>query len=752
MSEITLSGCTPEPLMSYLKALGVFRLVAEQKDPSAKLSWKNGTAVLHTTLDREGLMRFLLDEYKPTPIVGPWGARSGFFPGSSESSAREALNAIAEGAANALRLRPFAEMITGVRRVLTRLGFTEKAKDDDKLRLLRECRNELNDHLIPWLDTAYILTEEGRKFPPLLGTGGNEGSGSYVSTFAQTVVNLIVRGQSAGGVDTALFGMFESQLGGLAVGHFDPGALGGPNGTQGVSGGGGANPWDYLLGIEGSLLFAGAAARRYGADAVGKAAYPFCVEPVAVGYASESDVEAGEKTRAELWLPLWDTPTSLGEVSRLFAEGRAQLGRRQAKNAVEFALALSMLGVSRGLTSFVRYAFVMRYGLSYFAAPLGRVPVKIRPDARLLDEPPIAAWIDKLRLACREKDKTPARYQTALRNIDRAMFAFANRSQTDDSADAGYLLDVLRAVGRAERTLANGLRFSQEKYLRPLAGLSLDWLLQAKPGDAWRTFRLAASLASILAARGTDLGPIRVHLESVEVSGEWVKWSAGSTSAVWSAQPLIHNLSAVLLRRALESEQNALLGVSLRSRLFAPLADVVAFLHSDDANDEEFIDLLFGLIGLAWTDADWFTANRDRIRATFPESFPDVLPPEFAAVRLTAQEVKLVADRGKWRMAEREESPTLTLKPDLRVHHRLARGSGREQAVTEAVEFAGRRLHADQLSNLFGPRRKLRSTLRTDPSRLAAACLFPLSRASLARLVNTIVDSRSIPEELSSEN
>ena len=33
MPEIMLHGCTPEPLMSYLKALGILRLVAEQADP-----------------------------------------------------------------------------------------------------------------------------------------------------------------------------------------------------------------------------------------------------------------------------------------------------------------------------------------------------------------------------------------------------------------------------------------------------------------------------------------------------------------------------------------------------------------------------------------------------------------------------------------------------------------------------------------------------------------------------------------------
>jgi hypothetical protein len=42
MPELILHGCTPEPLMSYLKALGILRLVAEQADPEARGAWRAG--------------------------------------------------------------------------------------------------------------------------------------------------------------------------------------------------------------------------------------------------------------------------------------------------------------------------------------------------------------------------------------------------------------------------------------------------------------------------------------------------------------------------------------------------------------------------------------------------------------------------------------------------------------------------------------------------------------------------------------
>ena len=50
----------------------MFRLVAEQKDPEARGAWSGGYFCLHTWLDVEELVRFFLDEYRPTPVLAPW--------------------------------------------------------------------------------------------------------------------------------------------------------------------------------------------------------------------------------------------------------------------------------------------------------------------------------------------------------------------------------------------------------------------------------------------------------------------------------------------------------------------------------------------------------------------------------------------------------------------------------------------------------------------------------------------------------
>ncbi len=57
--EHVLHGCAPVPLAGYLKALGVFRLVAEQADPDAHGFWRDERFVLRTRLTEDELVRFL---------------------------------------------------------------------------------------------------------------------------------------------------------------------------------------------------------------------------------------------------------------------------------------------------------------------------------------------------------------------------------------------------------------------------------------------------------------------------------------------------------------------------------------------------------------------------------------------------------------------------------------------------------------------------------------------------------------------
>jgi CRISPR-associated protein Csx17 len=74
-----LWGLRPDALATYLAALGVFRLLAEQRDAEVRALWRDEHFALVTTLDWAEIERFFVSDYAPTPILSPWNMESGFF-------------------------------------------------------------------------------------------------------------------------------------------------------------------------------------------------------------------------------------------------------------------------------------------------------------------------------------------------------------------------------------------------------------------------------------------------------------------------------------------------------------------------------------------------------------------------------------------------------------------------------------------------------------------------------------------------
>ena len=109
MPELVLHGCGATPLGAYLKALAVLRLVSDQVDSTAQAHWSGDHFHLNSLLDRDGLLRFFLETYQPTPIVAPWNGGSGFFPKDNS----EALNAIAT--CSSAQFAPYRETIIAAR-------------------------------------------------------------------------------------------------------------------------------------------------------------------------------------------------------------------------------------------------------------------------------------------------------------------------------------------------------------------------------------------------------------------------------------------------------------------------------------------------------------------------------------------------------------------------------------------------------------------------------------------------------------
>ncbi|WP_437485738.1 type I-U CRISPR-associated protein Csx17 [Sorangium sp. So ce1014] len=584
-----LAGCTPEPIAGYLKALGVHRAVAHQADRGARTRWNSGRFELVTSLDRDGLTRFFLEAYAPSPIIAPWNGGSGFYP----KDTKDGIEPLSSSPAD--RFAAYREAIAAGRAIVA--ARAESPKGEEKLEMIRACRRAWPEAMLAWLDAAVVLAGDVARYPALLGTGGNDGRLDFTNNRMQRVVELIdpatgdPRPAARPLLAAALFGEPAPGLERRAVGQFLPGNAGGPNQASGYMGESLVNPWDFVLLLEGALLLPVAAVRRLESSGLVQAAAPFAVRARAGGYASACAVDEGNQ-RGEQWMPLWDGAATLAEVRALFAEGRlvASANKRQAGHAIDAARAVSGLGVARGVREFVRFGYIERNGQANLAVPLGRWTVEAGDRAgapersRLLDE--IDPWVEGLR-SVSQGDGAPAALGRALRRVEAAMLAVCR----DVSPERWQRL--LLGLAEAESALVSRPKVAAAApWLGPIPPLSPAWWRAADDGSA--ELRIAAAIASqtgpVGRAGANEIGPIRAHCLPLDPRSGFRRLAYGAEGlmrdprVVWTGRDLADDLAAVAQRRIIEAPLHGAHAFPLRGRAYASLDDVALFL--DGALDE----------------------------------------------------------------------------------------------------------------------------------------------------------------------
>jgi len=746
--EVELAGCTPEPLMSYLKALGVLRLVSEQADPEATACWRNEVLVLRSKFDGEGLVKFFTHQYRPTPIIGPWAGGSGFFGKDN----RKAVDTLA--ACQSPRMAAYRDVIQAARRILAEQDVPDKPTEKTKEKLLRRYRREMPDEFVWWMDAALVLQSEGQVFAPVLGTGGNDGRLDFTQNFMQRLVELKLHQDKPSSKSNtllrhSLLGVPTQGLGKAAVGQFAPGRAGGPNATQGMEGDATDNPWDFVLMLEGALMLAGSVVRRIGVHSTDKAAFPFTVRSRPVGEASPSEDELSA-SRGELWLPLWSRLVTRAELGALFSEGRAEASGRPARDSVDFARAVAGLGIDRGIRSFVRFGFLKRSGKAYLATAMDRFRVPERPPTSLGLIEAVDGWIEIYRRAASAKE-TPARFKAALRRIESAIFAYCRYGRRED------MQAVLIALGAAERELAltAGQRGGKE-ICRPAARLSPQWIEATFDGS--RDYTLALALAGIHDPEN-KLPSIRSNIEPVAFEKRRWVWQESGPHVVWNTADLPTNMAAVLERRLMDGARAGCEHLRLESWHRASLDVVSAFL-AGDVDFRRVEELLWGLMLI-----DHQRNYPAKLRAAKMESAIP-LPREYALLKLLflprplARQWDAKHDRWIWRLAKAVKQPDGKTKLDERVRIRpeprilpLLR-AGR---VAEACRIAYQRLRSSGLKPLpyATSGRPLRDDewtgLPGDPGRgrrLAAALLLPLHSGSINTIVHLVTRQDDQPDTL----
>ena len=561
MNRHILKGCAPTPFSNYLKAMGLFKIIAEQKDPKITACWDNDRFIINTELGKNEIMEFVLKQYNPSPIVAPW----------SYDVYQTTIQTYKEMITSE-RFKSYKEAVDRIEDVISefckimKIEKFEKSSIDRKTKplFLRLCRNTLSDDVIPWLDAVFVLTGKDVKFAPILGSGANDGRFDMTTNFLKKLEMLLDddnADESKTWIESALFGEIVKLDEAKMMGH-NPDGAGGPNSGTGFEGKPLSNPWEYVLMMEGTIMFGGSIARRQSAN-TDKAIFPFTTNAANIGYATASSDEGGDNTRGEIWLPIWQNPATYKELLHVCNEGRIQLNGKQAKTGVGFARAIVSYGAERGISEFQQFCILKRKGEAYLTINADKIRTVYEPAVHLLSE--IDAWYKPIVKQSTSK-KASATIKRMVRNLDGAIMKFC-KYQTKQ-----LMLEVLILVGELERYV------SRYEDLKNVLKLSPDWLEYCYDNSV--EFRLAASVASIKSK--DKVGSIRTNIEKIAHKRDVWKYDKNSISTVWSENDnVLRNMCRILLRRSIDAKINSVSSIPIEAAIPAEIDDVNEFLHGN---------------------------------------------------------------------------------------------------------------------------------------------------------------------------
>jgi CRISPR-associated protein Csx17 len=645
---LKLCGCTPEPLGNYLKGLGVFRLIAEQADPHARAWWRDG--VLHvvqskwsgsgSTSVETQCIDWLLRDCRFTPFIAPWQTGAGYLAIGKRDAGGAALTELLKSehrGAEAFRevFRDFAVSV-GISlpgdpsKWLEAMG--QAGADRSDAGLLRLLRNRLHaGPSLKWLDAVGLSASRSRESDtawwfPILASGGGEASGQYIVNHQQRLKSALLgdQGQSRMRLEGSLVarsqpGTLESNSMGAM---YYPSLMKVPNSGQDFlpNPQRRVNPWDFILLLEGCLVWAMAATRRNGVTSE-RASFPFYCRSSFGGSTTigPKEVEGSEKSIAngELWCPTWSMPSTLSEVQRIFGEGRIQVGEKVCTRSLDFALAMAGLGTDRGIQAFHRYSLLERSGsgrqTTLIAVPNGCIVPHRAAILPLLTD--LRDFAESVATILTDNGQQPRRLMLARIGFERTWFdaVAATPGATEESAQP--LVGLAVAAGRLMRELGTSStkpgvvkikkgEKTSERVINPVGTLRREWaqlignsdgssqhhIARAIAGIApWGDASLNGRPAPVVAAVRANLFPVARRWETV-----W-DWDETNRSSVWSRGASTEvNLAALLRRRLIDAQRGAGDGLPLWSSYGAGFNDLLAF-WGREVDEDRLSELIHGL-------------------------------------------------------------------------------------------------------------------------------------------------------------
>ena len=681
--EIELKGCKAEPFISYLKSLGIHRLLSEQlyekekaKNPNLpeiKSFWKDRKFHLNSPFSRERIIKFFLEEYEPTPIVSPWNGGSGFYEGDNTDGIdsilssthkrfelyRNVIRQIQEWSHFFFRNLSIKDLLiiagkyendkkipiyrveieknieklksklpSETSSVLTsysteilkdksdssqvfsgtiydktiktleklRTALKLKSRSENKEKLIQLCRNQLPETVVEWIDASCVIASGGEMFyPPILGSGGNDGRLDFSNNFMKCLKHLLLddkrNDESLSMLRNSLFSSLSDSFDKFPTGFFDPGRAGGYNQGTGIEFKNiPVNLWEIILSMEGAIVWGSVVSNKYGNKRDKLLSSPFTVRPRGVGYASSSKNDE-DSARAEIWIPLWNKPVNFNELRAFIGKGRVDVSSKgsrktvKAGNTIEFAEAVASLGTDTGVDDFVRYSILERRGKSYIALPAGVIKVNVRKEADLARE--LQTHLNYTDRFLKNKFvNIPHSFQSARLQIDESLFELLIKG------GAVRAKHLIASIGKLEKLLSN---IKNDKNITTPAGvLSPQWIAQSFDGTP--EVNIAAAVASI--SYTEKVAPIRANL--VPVYKPFKDWSGQDA---WKGNSIFSRLLNVLQRRMMDAGRLGCTKNPLWSHIRVTIDDVMSFIGGD--LDSQLIEnLIFGFSIIKWNHPD----------------------------------------------------------------------------------------------------------------------------------------------------
>ena len=570
MNDFSFEGCNNTNFGSYLKGLGIFRILGKKYD-EVKAYWRDNILHLFLPFDsNDEITDFFLDKYEPTPIVSPWNNGSGF------KNPKRELNNLKnydKNDAHYPRLKNYINVIMKTESLVKSREINKNLTDKEKKsEIVRLCRNSLPEETVKWIDAALILDNDGvSKFTQILTTGGNEGNLDYSITYMADIYEVFKSKNSANLLKNSLFNCFTDQLIQTKVGKFIPGKAGGFNEGFGFENKDfNANPWDFIFLMEGALFFS----TGLGKKSISSGSFirsPFTVQ-------SSVDIQS-KKRGYEIWTPLWKNPAYLYEVEKMFENGRVEIGNSPVARGVEFIQAIKNYGVDRGIYKFTRYRLLNTRGnAGYVATPVDSYNVNYVKKVDTIKE--INTLLFRLDSYIYNTSNIPDSFFRLKRKIDDSLFYILKHDISIGIEELFY------NIGKMEKYLAT----IKHDRVPLISGLSPDWLnLNSNPSNE---FVIAAAISSIYR--------IRKYIEPVIYKNQtMMKWDDAMNYFSFHGSNIYRKLANVLYRGYIEDEKTSEKYNPFNSRIKIE-PEYSTLLINGDINEDKLEHLLYSFMWIDW--------------------------------------------------------------------------------------------------------------------------------------------------------